>query len=234
MQKRAIGIIGGMGPLATHDLFGKILKSTDAHSDAEHIRIYMDCHAGVPDRTKAILEGGESPVPYILESAEKLASIGAELLLIPCNTSHYFYNEIAAASPVPVLNMIAETAGALQREGIGRVGLLATDGTVKAGVYQNELERHGIAVCCPDEVGQRAVMNLIYDGVKAGAETFDTTAMVQVLSDLRAAGAERIVLGCTELPIGFQTFGIPLDDTVDAADVLAKAAVAAAGYPVKN
>ena len=102
MSKKAIGIIGGMGPMATLDLFRKVLDSTDAHSDAEHIRLYMDCHTGVPDRTKAILAGGESPVPYIVESAKKLAAIGAELLLIPCKTSHYFYDEIAAASPVPV------------------------------------------------------------------------------------------------------------------------------------
>lgn len=234
MQKRAIGIIGGMGPMATHDLFGKLLKHTDAHSDADHIRIYMDCHAGVPDRTKAILAGGESPVPYIVESAEKLASIGAQLLLIPCNTSHYFYDEIAAASPVPVLNMIAETAALLQREGVSCVGLLATDGTVKSGVYQAQLEKHGIRTVCPDEDGQRDVMRLIYDGVKAGAEQFDTAPIAAVLANLRQAGAQRIVLGCTELPIGFADYGIPCADAVDAADVLAKAAVAAAGYPVKE
>ena len=88
MTKRAIGIIGGMGPMATLDLFGKILAHTDAKSDAEHIRVYIDCHTGIPDRTRAILHGGESPVSYIAESACKLAEIGAELLLIPCNTSH--------------------------------------------------------------------------------------------------------------------------------------------------
>ncbi len=234
MQKRSIGIVGGMGPMATLDLFGKVLRHTDAHSDAEHIRVYMDCHTGVPDRTKAILDGGESPVPYIVESANKLASIGADFLLIPCNTSHYFYDEIAAASPIPVMHMIRVAAEALQRDGVQCVGLLATDGTVKAGVYQAELERCGIRTLCPDDRQQREVMRLIYDGVKAGAETFDTALIRQTVADLQAAGAQRIVLGCTELPLGFTAYGIEQDNTVDPAEVLAKAAVKAAGYPVKD
>ncbi|MBQ9860788.1 MAG: amino acid racemase [Clostridia bacterium] len=234
MPKRSIGIIGGMGPMATLDLFRKVLESTDAHNDAEHIRIYIDCHTGIPDRTKAILSGGESPVPYILESAEKLAAMGADFLLIPCNTSHYFYEEIAKGSSLPVIHMIRETAQALKQDGVTCVGLLATDGTVQAGVYQKELERAGIQTVCPDAEGQREVMRLIYDGVKAGADSFDTTPLEQELQRMREAGAQRIVLGCTELPIAFENYGIPSNDAVDPTDILAKAAVVAAGYPVKN
>lgn len=233
MPKRSIGIIGGMGPMATLDLFRKVLESTDAHNDAEHIRIYMDCHTGIPDRTKAILAGGESPVPHILESSQKLAAMGADFLLIPCNTSHYFYDEIAAGSPVPVMHMIRETAATLKREGVTCVGLLATDGTVQAGVYQKELELAGIQTVCPDADGQREVMRLIYDGVKAGADSFDTTLLEQELQRMREAGAQRIVLGCTELPIAFANYDIAVNDTVDPTDILAKAAVIAAGYPMK-
>ncbi len=234
MSKKAIGIIGGMGPMATLDLFRKVLESTDAHNDAEHIRIYMDCHTGIPDRTKAILSGGESPVPYILESAEKLAAMGADFLLIPCNTSHYFYEEIVNGSPIPVMNMIRETATALKREAVTCVGLLATDGTVQSGVYQKELARAGIQTVSPDADGQREVMRLIYDGVKAGANSFDTTLLKQELQRMREMGAQRIVLGCTELPIAFENYDISSNDTVDPTDILAKAAVAAAGYPVKQ
>ncbi len=234
MQKHAIGIIGGMGPVATLDLFDKLLRHTDARTDADHIRVYIDCHTGIPDRTKAILSGGESPVPYIAESAEKLAAMGADFLLIPCNTSHYFYDEIAELSPVPILHMIRETAKALAEDGVKRVGLLATDGTVQAGVYQAALREYGIETVCPDETAQREVMRLIYDGVKAGAPSFEVGGIVAELARMKRAGAERIVLGCTELPIGFARYGIPTDGTVDAADVLAKAAVKAAGYPVKE
>ncbi len=234
MQKRSIGIVGGMGPVATLDLFDKLLRHTDARTDAEHIRIYIDCHTGIPDRTEAILGGGESPVPYIAESAEKLAAMGADFLLIPCNTSHYFYEEIAKLSPVPILHMIRETAKALANDGVRCVGLLATSGTVSAGVYQKVLQEYGIETIFPEADAQRDVMGLIYDGVKAGAASFETAPIVAEMQRMQLAGAQRIVLGCTELPIGFERYGIPTDGTVDAADVLAKAAVAAAGYPVKE
>ena len=233
MTKRAIGIIGGMGPMATLDLFGKLIAHTDAKSDGEHIRVYIDCHTGIPDRTRAILHGGESPVSYIAESACKLAEIGAELLLIPCNTSHYYYSEISEASPVPVMNMIQETADFLHREVVKKVGLLATDGTLCSGVYQRELDARGIETLCPTEQEQREVMRLIYDGVKADAPHFDTTVLAAMLERMRREGAQRIVLGCTELPLGFDRYGLSRQDTVDPADVLACAAVAAAGYPVK-
>ena len=234
MSKKAIGIIGGMGPMATLDLFGKLIAHTDASCDAEHIRVYMDCNPGIPDRTAAILSGGASPVPYIVESAGKLAAMGADLLVIPCNTSHYFYDEIAAASPVPVLNMVRQTAQTLAEQGVTRVGVLATDGTMRTGVYERELSACGIETLCPTDNEQKAVMSLIYDGVKAGASTFDTAPIVSLVRRLTADGAERIVLGCTELPIGFSRYGIPLDNTVDPATVLACAAIRAAGYPVKR
>lgn len=233
MAKKALGIVGGMGPEATLDLFGKVIRHTDASCDAEHIRVYIDCHTGVPDRTRAILDGGESPVPYIAESVEKLSAMGAELLLIPCNTSHYYYDEIAALSPVPVMHMIRITAEALKAEGVTRVGILATDGTLRSGVYQRELATCGIGSVCPEGEDQAAVMQLIYDGIKANAPTFDTTAVKKVLDKLRQNGAERIVLGCTELPVAFARYGIDASDAVDATDILAQAAVVAAGYPLK-
>ncbi len=234
MSKKALGIIGGMGPMATHDLFGKLIANTQAQTDAEHIRVYMDCHTGIPDRTAAILHGGESPVPYILESAEKLASIGAQLLLIPCNTSHYYYREICDGSPVPVLNMIRETALWLQQNGMTRVGLLATDGTLQAGVYQKELTACGIETLSPTPEEQKAVMELIYDGVKANAPTFDTAAITALLQRLEGEGAQCLVLGCTELPLGFDRYGITRKNTVDPAEILARAAIQAAGYRVRN
>ena len=233
LRKQAIGIVGGMGPMATLDLFGKIIAHTDAASDAEHIRVYIDCHTGIPDRTQAILHGGESPVPYIVESACKLADMGADFLLIPCNTSHYFYDEIAAASPVPVMHMIRETAVALETEGVTCVGLLATDGTLQSGIYQRELEVRGMTVLCPTAEEQREVMRLIYDGVKADAPCFETDVMAALIRRMNAEGAQRLVLGCTELPLGFERYGISCDNTVDPSVIVARAAIKRAGYPVR-
>ena len=234
MTKQAIGIIGGMGPMATLDLFEKIISHTQAKSDAEHIRVYVDCHTGIPDRTQAVLYGGESPVPHIVESAKKLASIGADFLLIPCNTSHYFYQQICAESPIPVMNMIQETVLSLAENHISRVALLATDGTCRSNVYQTELSAHGIQTVLPETHEQREVMRLIYEGVKAGSATFDTTILSTMLSRFKQQGVQRIVLGCTELPIGFGLYGLDLTDTVDPATVLACAAIQRAGYPVRT
>ncbi len=233
MPKKSIGIIGGMGPAATVDLFKKIVENTVADNDAEHVRVYVDCHPTIPDRTKAILGNGESPVPYLVESAEKLASIGADFLIMPCNTSHYFYEELCARSPLPVMNMISETAAYLHAQGVSKVGLLATDGTVKSKIYQKELSAHGIETVCPSAEGQCEVMRLIYDGVKADASQFSTEQICGVVKELFAQGAQVLVLGCSELPLGFERYGIPLENTVDAVEVLSKAAIRAAGYPVK-
>lgn len=233
VPKKSIGIIGGMGPAATVDLFKKIVENTAAENDAGHVRVYMDCQPTIPDRTKAILENGESPLPYLAESAKKLASIGADFLIMPCNTSHYFYKELSKLSPVPIMNMIYETAKFLHSQGVRKVGLLATDGTVKAGVYQKELEAFGIEAVCPSVEGQREVMRLIYDGVKADAPQFPAEKACEVVKDLFEQGAEVLVLGCSELPLGFARYGISLENTVDAVEVLSKAAIRAAGYPVK-
>lgn len=233
MAKKAIGIIGGMGPAATVDLFKKIVENTAADCDAEHVRVFMDCQPTIPDRTKAILSNGESPVPYLAESAKKLASIGADFLIMPCNTSHYFYEELSALSPVPVMNMIRETAKFLHSQGARKVGLLATDGTIQAGVYQKELEVFGIEALCPSAEGQREVMRLIYDGVKADAPEFPAEAMREIVKDLFLQGATVLVLGCSELPLGFERYGIPLENTVDAVEVLARAAITEAGYVLK-
>lgn len=234
MAKKSIGIIGGMGPAATVDLFKKIVENTAADSDAGHVRVYMDCQPTIPDRTKAILENGESPVPYLAQSAEKLASIGADFLIMPCNTSHYFYDELCALSPVPVMNMIRQTAKFLHAQGIRKVGLLATDGTVKAGVYQKELEAFGIEAVCPSTEGQREIMRLIYDGVKADAPHFPAEKVREVVKELFEQGAKVLVLGCSELPLGFERYGISLENTVDAVEVLARAAIAEAGYELKK
>ena len=227
MDKKTLGIIGGMGPLATVELFRKLVTLTRAQSDREHIHILVDNFPQVPDRTASILDGGESPVPYILEAGGRLVQSGAELLLLPCNTSHYYYGEIASRLPVPLLNMLELTALHLQKEGVHQVGLLATDGTIKTRVFEKALAEVGIRTLLPDEYGQKTVMDVIYLQVKAGKPT-DRAALERVLDKLRARGADRIVLGCTELPLAFD--GALPEDLVDPAHLLAVEAIRAAGY----
>lgn len=233
-EKKKLGIIGGMGPLATAELFRLIVEMTDSADDAGHIRIFIDNNTSVPDRTRAIRGLGPSPVPAILESARGLVSLGAQILLIPCNASHCFYDEIAAGTDAVVLNMPELTAQELADRGIKKAGLLAAEGTVLGGIYQKYLSLRGIETVIPDADGQRAVTGLIYDGVKAGRADHDAHAFQAVLDDMYARGAETVILGCTELMPGIRMYGIRTGSTVEPMKVLARAAITGCGYTVKD
>ncbi len=231
MDKKTLGIIGGMGPLATADLFLKIISMTDADADVAHIHIVIDNNPKVPDRTQAVLSGSDAPFPYIRDAAQKLEAMGADILLLPCNTSHVFYARLCESVGVPVINMIEETAQYVAQGKPKRVGLLATSGTVYARLYQDALESFGIDTVLPSETGQQEVMSLIYNGIKAGADIFDTSDIGRELSRMADDGAESFILGCTELPIAFEKYGIAYS-TVDPATILAKAAIISAGYRI--
>ena len=233
-MKKIIGIIGGMGPLATADLFEKIIRAADAARDQDFPHIIVDCNTDIPDRTAAILSGGEDPVPQLVRSAHALEAAGADVLVMPCNTAHWFYDDLCLQTRLPVLHMLRLTADRLEREGVRAVGLLATDGTIQTGIYEKLLADRGIRVVKPDAPGQRRVMSAIYDGVKAGnLDAIDVPALRRTLDAMTAQGAERFVLGCTELPIVFARCDLPYP-VADPTQILAEAAVSFAGYPVKK
>ncbi len=221
---KTIGIIGGMGPLATADLFRKIIQKTDAPSDRDNIHVVIDSNTSIPDRTAAILSGGESPIPEMVRSAIGLEGMGADFLIMPCNTAHFFYDQLLSYIRVPMLHMIQETLSEVIRRGIKRAGLLATDGTCQTGIYDTIFAEGGVKLVKPDPKGQEDVMRIIYQGVKAGKKRYDTTAFLRVLDDLAEKGAETLILGCTELPLAFELYGIDRK-SVDPTSVLAAAAV---------
>ena len=206
--RKAIGIIGGMGPLATADLFEKIILHTRASCDQEHLRVYIDSNTHIPDRTAALLSGGADPTPELVSSARGLERQGAGVLIMPCNTAHNFYDAVQAAVEVPVLHMIRLTAQALTGRGIKTAGLLATDGTVQTGIYQRTFAGTGVELLTPEEADQRAVMEMIYRGVKAGRRDYDPSAARGAMEALLARGAETLILGCTELPLAAELYGL--------------------------
>lgn len=232
VDRVTIGIIGGMGPLATCDFFEKIIRMTDASKDSEHIPVIIDCNPRIPDRVAAILSGGEDPVPEILKSANRLIDAGAGILLMGCNTAYYFYDRVANSISVPLINMPAETAGGARAMGYRKLGLMATDGTVRAEVYKKELDKAGIELVLPDREGQRAVMEMIYDGIKAGNSEIDPGPFRKAVGKLTEAGAEAVILGCTELPIAFHLYDIRAP-YLDPAVFAASAAVTMAGGKVR-
>ncbi|MCD7844779.1 MAG: amino acid racemase [Oscillospiraceae bacterium] len=227
-MKKTLGIIGGMGPAATCDLMEKIIALTRASCDQEHLHIITDCNTNIPDRTAAILRGGPDPVPELRKSAARLETAGAEVLCMPRNTAHHFYDQTAAAVGIPLLHMPRETARILRQAGVETAGVLATDGTVESGVYEKALAREGIGAVYPGREDQAQIMRLIYQGVKARAIPLTEIPVGEILTRLRGRGAEVFLLACTELPIAFAELGLT-EGCLDPTRVLAFAAVKACG-----
>jgi len=230
IEKKVIGIIGGMGPLATVDLFHKIVVHTKASCDQNHLRILIDNDPSIQDRTAALLYGGDDPTAKLTAIAQNLQRCGAQLLTIPCNTAYCFYDPIQAAVDIPVLHMIHITARVLENRAVKRAGLLATSGTVQAGIYQNTFAGTGMELLLPGEGGQQDLMDAIY-WIKAGNLTFDISGVRQVMDDLLHRGAETLILGCTELPL-MTTFCQPDCPVTDPTLELALEAVRLAGGEV--
>lgn len=228
---KTVGIIGGMGPEATADLFQKIIVFTNAKHDYEHIHILIDNNTDIPDRTEAILNGGESPLPQMLASADRLVRQGADFLAIGCNTAHYFYDELSRNVPVPILNMIEITMKKILEQNLNTVGILGTFATLKTGLY-DRLSEYGIKIIKPDESDEALIMDMIYDGVKGGCSNYDTAAVKRCLDKMVLKGVQRFVLACTELPLAFCNYHLDypvIDPTVE----LAKAVVIEAGASLK-
>lgn len=230
-MKKTLGIIGGMGPAATAALFQKIIDYTDAKCDKEHIHIIIDNYPQIPDRTKAINDKSNIPVKYICKAGNRLIEAGADIILIPCNTSHYFYDEVQDKLGIPIINMIEETARYCKENGYKKVGVLATTGTIKTKLFDRYFRKLSIETIYPSDNGQHELMNVIYNQVKAG-KTIDTKLLSQYLREMVSCGIDVFVLGCTELPLAIKDgdYGYKFIDTLD---VLAKAGIRSAGYVLK-
>ncbi len=223
MAERIIGILGGMGPLATADLFRRIVEKTPAKRDQDHPRVIIYNNPKIPDRTAFILGHGEDPRPELIATAKKLEECGADFIIMPCNTAHYFAEDIQRAINIPLVSMVEETAERIKKMGLKKVGLLATDGTIKGRVYHRALEKRGIELILPDENDQRLVMKGIYEGVKAGNVELGRELLLKVARKLEEK-AEGIIAGCTEVSIALkpEDLKVPL---IDPMDVIAEKAV---------
>ena len=201
-MEKTIGILGGMGPLATADLFRKITLLTDAARDNDHIRVYIDSNARIPDRTAAILSGGKDPVPEMASALRSLEACGASCVIMPCNTAHYFLPRLQAMTKLPFISMLEATAKTCAAQYPGRTAaVLATKGTLATGLYEQALAAQNVRCLIPDAGEQDVLMHLIYDIVKASRPLAPEEGTWQRLLDaLRARGADYFILGCTELP----------------------------------
>ena len=226
-----LGVIGGMGPMAGVYFCELITKKTSAFSDAEHIDMVLASFPRVPDRTAYLLDkSNPSPVDAILRMGNLLVSQGCTVIAVPCVTSFALYDEYASKLNANVIHMPDEISAYLSSIGVKSAGILATDGTVSTGVLQSSLEKQGIKAVLPDEEHQKMVMSVIYDQVKKGADV-DMEMFSDICGHILSLGAEKIILGCTELSLVFR--GSHPDFCVDAMEVLAEACIKTMGKQVR-
>lgn len=227
LEERIIGILGGMGPEATADLFKRMIRATPAEKDQDHLRVIIDSNPKIPDRTAAIIGGGPSPLPGMTRTAKNLEKAGADLIVIPCNTAHYYYEELKRSVGIPILNMVELTAQIIREKfpKVKRVGLIGTTGTVRAGIYNRALEKSGVEVIYPPEKLQDKVMEAIYSDIKAGRILEGKEIIAKVACQLIEEGAEIIICGCTEVSSVLKSEDEPVP-VVDPSQILAETAVA--------
>ena len=229
MRDRILGIIGGMGPEATAQLYMKMIKATKVKKDQEHFRIIIDSNPKIPDRTRAILGLGENPVPMIIETARNLERMGVDIACIPCMTSHYFFDEIQSGVEMKIMNALEELKKYIDTNfpEIRKVGILATTGTMNTKIYDKYLT--GLELIYPDlDVQKDNVMEAIYGegtGIKSGVtEGRPVELLVEAGEHVIMKGAELVVLGCTEIGLVLNKKSLSMP-CVDPMDVMAEAMV---------
>lgn len=222
-----LGIFGGMGPEATADLYKQVIKLTPAEKDQDHIPTLMYSMTQIPDRMSSIRNKDMKVIPYIVDGLKRLENAGASFIAVPCNTVHYFYEQMQEAVSIPIIHMIKETVQEVNKKypDLRKIGLLATTATIETKLYENELLKEGYeVVVCDDQIENDYVMKAIF-GIKAGIDK-------QINEDLLAVagqnvidkGAEVIILGCTEIPMAFNPDRVNVP-VINATKILAERAI---------
>ncbi len=229
--RRTLGVLGGLGPMSSVYFYEMLTSHTKAERDSQHINIILSSRADTPDRTEFILgRSQDNPLPVMQTEMARLFSAGADIIAIPCNTAHYFYDALSASVSVPVINTIRQTSLFCHRGGFSRVGVLATEGTIKSRAYADVLESARIECVCPSEAAQAVLSDIIYNQIKSGREV-DTAAFLSVCDGLWQSGCERLILGCTELSLIKRAgaLGEHSERFIDSLEVLACSAIKMCG-----
>ena len=223
-----LGILGGLGPMSTVYFCELLTSHTKASCDSDHIDMLISSRATPPDRTAYILDkSAPDPLPVMLAEAHRLENAGVDLIVVPCNTAHYFYDGLQKGCKTPILNIIDETTAHLSRIGIKTFGLLATEGTIQSGAYERFCAPRNLTCITPTKEEQALISDMIYGQIKQN-KPVDMAAFESVVNSLRARGCEKIVLGCTELSL-IKKEGLDEEFFVDSLDVLAYRTILACG-----
>lgn len=235
--QKIIGVLGGMGPAATADFYQKLIQSTPAKTDQDHLKILIYSNPHIPDRTAAIRGDGPDPLPALVASADALIRAGADFLTIPCVTAHHFFDGLQAAVSVPILHLVRETVAAVGVEypTFRRFGLLATSGTLLSRMFEAKFEPQGLTILtCERSVQETRVMEAIY-AVKKGESLDRPRDLIrEAATHLLDRGAQAVIAGCTEIPLILRQGDLPvpvIDPTWNLARAAVRYAVAAGPHP---
>ncbi|EMF0125510.1 amino acid racemase [Enterococcus hirae] len=223
-------ILGGMGTMATESFVRLINHRTKASKDQEYLNYVLFNHATVPDRTAYILDREqESPMPYLLDDVEKQNLLKPNFIVLTCNTAHYFFDELQAATEIPILHMPREAANELVRQNTtGKVAILGTEGSMKAGIYEKEVRQLGFEAVIPDAQLQVKINHLIYHDIKE-SDYLNKELYYEILAEAVARfDCEKIILGCTELSLMQEYVGENEYPVIDAQSILADQTIARA------
>lgn len=237
-MRKTIGIMGGMGPEATAHFYELIIRHTKASKDQDHIKTIIFSNPEIPPRTDAIQKMGPSPTLLLVEGFRRLRDAGADFVVMPCVTAHYFYPEVKEQVDIPFINLLDESVKWAQRDvpELRKAGLVASTGTIESRLFHDVFGLAGIQVIAPEEEEQARVMEAIFgpQGIKAGFTTGSPKeTIVSIAKVLIARGADTIIAGCTEVPLVLKDQDIPVP-LIEPLRIAAKACILEAGYELRD
>lgn len=219
---KTVGVMGGLGPMATVYFYDMIVRLTDAKSDQEHIDMVITNRATTPDRTDYIIgKSPKNPVDVLVKDAKKLEQYGTDFLVLTCNTAHYFHEKIAESVKIPVVNIVEETIIYAKQKGYNKLGILATTGNIQTKLYQNMCEKYGIDYLVLDDEKQQYIMDIIYKDIKSG-KSADMEKFNKIVEYLKENNCDGSILGCTELSILKNDNDLDNKFYIDSLEVLAR------------
>jgi aspartate racemase len=216
---KRLGIFGGMGPAASAEFVTRLVAQTPATCDQEHIPFVLWNNPQVPDRSTSLRNEDDRPLPFLLQGVQVLKAVGCDLVVIPCNTAHFWYDDMIKLK-VPIVHIVDSVADALRDAGVasGTIGIMGTQATVELGLYQNKLNKGGWDCIVPSKEEMDTLVQPAIDMIKGGKITESQPIIMKVVHNLIERGARAVVLGCTELPLAItipNENGIPIINSID-------------------
>ena len=216
---KRLGILGGMGPAASAEFVNRLIAQTPASCDQEHIPFVLWNNPQVPDRSTSLRNEDDRPLPFLLQGIQVLKAVGCDLVVIPCNTAHFWYDDMIKLK-VPIVHIVDSVADALRDAGVenGTIGVMGTQATVELGLYQQKLNESGWDCIVPTKEEMDTLVQPAIDMIKGGKILESQLSIIKVIHSLIDRGAQAVVLGCTELPLAIKIAsekGVPIINSID-------------------